>query len=67
MAVTSFPVKSTGSKDQLEKQLFKDVQKLIRYLEARKAANNERDSIVLESYERMIQERCDALSNIARR
>lgn len=67
MVTSYFPGRSSGGKGQLEKQLFKDVQKLIRYIEARKHVSSDHDELILQSYERMVQERCDALSNIARR
>lgn len=67
MAVTYVPNRSASAKDQLEKQLFKDVQRLIRYIGARKHVSSSHDQTILQSYEQMIKERCDALSNIARR
>jgi hypothetical protein len=59
--------RSADAMNQLEKQLFRDVQKLIRYIDARKNISSHHDQIIIESYERMVQERCDALGNIARR
>ncbi len=54
------------SRERLEKQLFKDVQRLIRYLDSRKQLSSV-DSNLTADYERMILERCEVLGEISRR
>ncbi|AZZ93895.1 hypothetical protein EUZ85_25515 [Hahella sp. KA22] len=68
MAINNIPTKlshNASSKDQLERQLFRDVQRLIRYLDSRKSCGSSNPAMV-ESYERMILERCDVLGQISR-
>ncbi|OZG71867.1 hypothetical protein BTA51_17820 [Hahella sp. CCB-MM4] len=54
------------SRERLEKQLFRDVQRLIRYLDSRKQLSSV-DSSLMADYERMILERCEVLGEISRR
>ncbi len=69
MATTFSPTrlaKDDASRDRLEKQLFKDVQRLIRYLDSRKQIAS-MDSGLTAFYEQMILERCEVLGEISRR
>ncbi|WP_020406941.1 hypothetical protein [Hahella ganghwensis] len=54
------------SRERLEKQLFKDVQRLIRYLDSRKQLSSIESNLTAD-YERMILERCEVLGEISRR
>ena len=67
MTIHYLPTKQNSAKEQLEKQLFRDVQKLGRYLDTHKAISNDPSQDVVESYEKMIQERWEAIDSIARR
>ena len=69
MATTYSPSrlsKDEASRERLEKQLFKDVQRLIRYLDSRKQISSP-DTGLTAFYEQMILERCEVLGEISRR
>jgi len=69
MAITYRPnslMKDDVSRERLEKQLFKDVRRLIRYLDTRKQISS-MDTDLTASYEQMILERCEVLGEISRR
>ena len=66
MATYYTPGKVAYARDQVEKQLFKEVQRLIHYIEGRKKVTRDHGNPIVQSYEEMIKERCDVLSNLAR-
>jgi len=67
MASTYSPGKTINLMERIEKQLFKDAQKLIRHINDRKSGVGRTDHQLMEFYERRVLERFEVLGEIARR
>lgn len=52
--------------ERFEKQLFRDVQQLIRYKDGYQRVRPQEDAVI-NSFEQRIQDRCDVLSVLGRR